>query len=180
MASATGLRRSDWLQYRRLRPCRSIVTGQLFLECGLRVGGVGMTKQRRIVLAAIAAACCFLVGEGRAADWPQLQNGPARLGYSPEKIDVPLKRAWVVGLSPERLFPQTQPVIAGGRVLLGTAMGNFHAFEATSGKKLWSFQAGGPILHTAGVEGGKVFFGCLDGSVYALDVERRQPGLEVR
>ena len=125
--------------------------------------------QRRIFLAAITAACCLLASEGLAADWPQLQNGPARWGYSPEKIDVPLKRAWVVGLSPERLLPQTQPVIAGGRVLLGTEMGNFHAFEATTGKKLWSFPAGGPILHTAGVEGGKVFFGCLDGSVYALD-----------
>ena len=29
---------------------------------------------------AIAAAFCLSVGAGRAADWPQLQNGPARLG----------------------------------------------------------------------------------------------------
>ncbi|MGA2617226.1 MAG: PQQ-binding-like beta-propeller repeat protein [Thermoguttaceae bacterium] len=128
-----------------------------------------MGRNRWILLAATTVAFCLSVGAGRAEDWPQLQNGPARLGYSPERIDVPLKRAWVVGLSPERLFPQTQPVVAGGRVLLGTEMGKFHAFEATTGKRLWSFQAGGPILHTAGVERGKVFFGCLDGSVYALD-----------
>jgi hypothetical protein len=108
--------------------------------------------------------------KSRAADWPQLQNGPARLGYSPEKIDLPMKKAWAVGMSPERLFPQTQPVVAGGRLFIGTAMGNFHAFEARSGQKLWSFKAGGPILHTAGVEGGRVFLGCLDGAVYALDV----------
>jgi len=43
------------------------------------------------------------------------------------------------------------------------------AFEAKTGKKLWAFKAGGPILHTAGVEGGRVFLGCLDGCVYALD-----------
>jgi outer membrane protein assembly factor BamB len=128
-----------------------------------------MRGRRPIVLAAMGAAWWVWAGAGLSADWPQLQNGPARWGYSPEKIDVPLKRAWVIGLSPERLFPQTQPVIAGGRVLLGTAMGNFHAFEATTGKRLWSFPAGGPILHTAGGEGGKVFFGCLDGSVYALN-----------
>lgn len=127
-----------------------------------------MTRQAQISLAALGTVCSLLVGAGRAADWPQLQNGPARGGYSAEQIDVPLKRAWVVGLSPERLFPQTQPVIADGRVLLGTEMGNFHAFEAATGKKLWSFAAGGPILHTAGAAAGRVFFGCLDGSVYAL------------
>jgi outer membrane protein assembly factor BamB len=104
-----------------------------------------------------------------AADWPQLQNGPARLGYSPETIDVPLKDTWAVAFSPERLHPQAQPVIAGGRVFIGTAMGTMHAFDATKGKRLWTFAAGGPILHTAGIEGGKVFFGSMDGCVYALN-----------
>ena len=120
----------------------------------------------RIWWAILAVALCRAVA---ASDWPQLQNGPQRLGYSPEKIDVPLQRAWAVGMSPERLHPQAQPVIADGRLFIGTAMGNFHAFEAKTGKKAWGFKAGGPILHTAGVEGGRVFFGCLDGCVYALD-----------
>lgn len=112
---------------------------------------------------------CLLIGEGaRASDWPQLQNGPQRLGYSSEKIDVPLKKTWAHGLSPERLHPQAQPIVAGGRLFIGTEMGNFHAYEAKTGRKLWSFRAGGPILHTAGVEDGKVFFGCLDGRVYAV------------
>ncbi|HRR83113.1 MAG TPA: PQQ-binding-like beta-propeller repeat protein [Planctomycetota bacterium] len=117
----------------------------------------------------LAAALCGAIG---AADWPQLQNGPQRLGYSPEKIEVPFRRAWAVGMSPERLHPQAQPVIADGRVFIGTAMANFHAFEAKTGKKLWTFKAGGPVLHTAGVEGGKVFFGCLGGCVYALDAAK--------
>jgi len=116
-----------------------------------------------------AVVLTLLGGAVLSADWPQLQNGPQRLGYSTEAIDVPLKRAWAVGMAPERLHPQAQPVIAGGKVFIGTAMGNLHAFEATTGKKLWTFKAGGPILHTAGVENGKVFFGCLDGNVYALD-----------
>jgi outer membrane protein assembly factor BamB len=109
------------------------------------------------------------------ADWPQLANGPARLGYSPEAIDAPLAKAWAVGFSPERLHPQAQPVVAGGQVFIGTEMGNLHAFEARTGKRLWKFAAGGPILHTAGVAGGKVFFGCLDGCVYALEAAAGQP-----
>jgi outer membrane protein assembly factor BamB len=139
-----------------------------------------MAIQRRMLRAAVAAACSLVVGAGLAADWLQLQNGPARWGYSPEKIDVPLKRAWVVGLSPERLFPQVQPVIAGGRVLLGTAMGNFHAFEATTGTKLWSFPGG----RTDPAHGGRRRREGLLRLPRRLrlrpEYKRRQPGLEVR
>ena len=116
----------------------------------------------------------FCWAEARAGDWAQLQNGPQRLGYSNEKIDVPLKNAWAVGLAPERVHPQAQPIIAGGKVLLGTEMGNFHAFDAKTGKKLWSQKIGGPVLHTAGAEDGAVFFGCMDGWVYALNLEDGQ------
>src|SRR5438105_3609373 len=86
----------------------------------------------------LTIAACSAAAFG--ADWPQLQNGPQRAGYSAEKIDVPLSRAWAVGMSPERLHPQAQSVIAAGRVFLGTAMGNFYAFDAKNGKKLWSFK----------------------------------------
>ncbi len=124
---------------------------------------------------AITAILLLQAIPAAADDWPQLQNGPRRLGFSPERIDTPLRNAWAVPFSPERLHPQAQPVAAGGRVFIGTEMGTFHAFEAATGKRLWKHEAGGPILHTAGVEGGKVFFGCMDGCVYALDaVEGRQ------
>jgi hypothetical protein len=114
-------------------------------------------------------ALAVLAGVAQADDWPQLQNGPQRQGYSPENIDGPFKEAWAVGFAPERLHPQAQPVIAGGRVFIGTAMGSFHAFDARTGKRVWVFQAGGPILHTAAAAEDRVFFGCMDGNVYALD-----------
>lgn len=130
------------------------------------------------VRAGMVAALVF-AGAALADDWPQLQNGPARLGYSAEKIDVPLTRAWAVGMAPERLHPQAQPIVVGGKVLIGTEMGTFHAFDAKTGKKLWTYKAGGAILHTAGAQagaaggagGGTVFFACLDGCVYALAVD---------
>jgi hypothetical protein len=120
--------------------------------------------------AGILAALAF-TAPALAADWPQLQNGPARLGYSAEKIDGPLTRAWAVGMAPERLHPQAQPIVAGGKVLIGTEMGNFHAFDARTGKKAWTYKVGGAVLHTAGAEGGTVFFACLDGCVYALALD---------
>ena len=128
-----------------------------------------MLRLMRLAMTVVSVAC--LLGPPAAgADWPQLQNGPQRLGYSPENIDVPLKNVWAYGFSPERVFPQAQPVVAGGRLFIGTAMGSFKAFDANNGSKLWWFPAGGPILHTAGVENDRAFFGCLDGCVYALDV----------
>jgi hypothetical protein len=110
-----------------------------------------------------------LPGESNGADWPQLQGGPQRLGYSPEKLDVPLKNTWAHGFAPERLHPQAQPVVAERRVLIGTAMGTFYCFDAKDGKVLWAQKLAGPVLHTAGVEAGRVFVGCMDGCVYAFN-----------
>lgn len=123
-------------------------------------------RSKHILSVLFAAVLLMPAG---AADWPQLQNGPARLGYSAEKIEMPVKNAWAVGFAPDRVHPQAQPVVAGGKLFLGTAGGSFYAFDAKKGGKVWAFKAGGPILHTAGVEGGRVFFGCLDGCVYALN-----------
>ncbi|MCY3020778.1 MAG: PQQ-binding-like beta-propeller repeat protein [Planctomycetota bacterium] len=110
-----------------------------------------------------------------ASDWPQLQNGPQRLGYAADKIDAPFKNAWARGFSPERLHPQAQPVVADGRLFIGTEMANFYALDAKTGKQLWQHTAGGPILHTAGIAGGKVFYGCLDGTVQALNAADGTP-----
>jgi hypothetical protein len=43
----------------------------------------------------LASAVCLIVtgANAAAADWPQLQNGPQRLGYSPEPVDTPLQNA---------------------------------------------------------------------------------------
>jgi len=118
----------------------------------------------------VALLTAVIASAAMGSDWPQLQNGPARLGYTPERIGPVLKNRWAVGFAPERLFPGTQPIVADGKVFIGTAMGTFHALNAESGKSAWKFKANGPILHTAGVADGKVFFGCMDGRVYALNV----------
>jgi hypothetical protein len=111
----------------------------------------------------------FLAGLARGADWPQLQNGPQRQGYSSESVSLPLSNTWAHGFREEHLFPQSQPIIAGGKVFIGTEHGTFYAYDSSNGDESWTYPAGGPILHTAGVEGTKVFFGCKDSCVYALN-----------
>ena len=124
----------------------------------------------------VAALTCAVA---QAADWPQLGGNPQHTGYSTEKLRPPFKIKWNVQFQPERLYPAMQPVIAGGRVFLGSESGTLYALDAANGRRLWRFpgDAGvrvGPILHSAGVEGGKVFFASMDGCVYGLDAESSQ------
>ena len=114
-----------------------------------------------------------------AADWPQLGSTPQHTGYSPESLQPPFRLKWNVQFQPERLYPALQAVVAGGRAYLGTESGNFYALDAADGKRLWKFPPGdtehvGPIVHTAGVEQGSVFFASMDGCAYALNAETGQ------
>ncbi|MBI5723482.1 MAG: PQQ-like beta-propeller repeat protein [Planctomycetes bacterium] len=107
-------------------------------------------------------------------EWPQLGNTPQRTNYSPVKFDPPQgKVKWSTCLADlsidNRIQPTVQAIISDGSVYVGTKNGRLFALNSKNGKILWQYQAGGPILHTAGVSKGKVFFGCMDGRVYAVD-----------
>ena len=106
-------------------------------------------------------------------EWPQLQNTPQRTGYSPITIKPPFKLVWQVLLSEldvgNNMQRTVQPIVAEGKVFVGCKNGRFFALDARTGEVKWTFDAGGPITHTAGYAGGEVFFAAFDGCVYALD-----------
>jgi len=43
-----------------------------------------------------------------------------------------------------------------------------HAINANTGAAIWIARPGGPIGHTAAVDNSRVYYGSLDGKVYAL------------
>jgi hypothetical protein len=53
-------------------------------------------------------------------------------------------------------------------VFVGCKNGRLFALDARTGGVEWTFDAGGPICHTAGYAGGKVFVSAMDGCIYAL------------
>ena len=61
-----------------------------------------------------------------------------------------------------------QPVAADGRLFLGSQDGKLRAIDAASGKDLWAFQTGGPIMNSAAVAEGKVYFGSHDRNIYCV------------
>ena len=98
-------------------------------------------------------------------DWPTYRHNAARSGATPSSLPERLQEAWQIELK-GRL---SQPVAADGRVFV--AAGDRHmvyAVDAASGKRLWSFTAGGRIDSPPTCSDGSVLFGSADGHVYSV------------
>lgn len=123
---------------------------------------------------AVAAVGVALAAEPLSTDWPQLGRNPQHTGYSPENLTPPFVKKWTLDFPPDKLYATVTPVVVEDRVFIGTKRGHFYALDAADGHRLWKFPAAddahvGPIVGTAGVEGGKVFLASMDGCIYALD-----------
>ena len=87
------------------------------------------------VLLAFAA----LVGAAASgADWPQRQGNPQHTGYTTDSPRPPYKLAWkhYFPEDDQKVHPQVQPVIRGGRVFVGTKQGRLYCLDAAEGKVL--------------------------------------------
>ncbi|MCY3019103.1 MAG: PQQ-binding-like beta-propeller repeat protein [Planctomycetota bacterium] len=100
-----------------------------------------------------------------AQEWPMYRHDPARSGASSASVPEGLKQSWDVKLG-GRL---SQAVIAGGRACVAAVdTHTLHAFDAGSGKALWTYVAGGRIDSAPTIDRGMVLFGSADGWVYCL------------
>jgi len=99
-------------------------------------------------------------------DWPTYRHDPARSGQASSLVSaVALQPIWTTTLGRNL----TAPVVCGGRVFVAeTDAHTLHALDATSGKRLWRFIAGGRIDSPPTIYRGRVLFGCADGWVYCL------------
>lgn len=104
-----------------------------------------------------------------ANDWPQLQYGPKRTGHNPQALTGPFSEKWTRDLG-VAMADRLQPVIAGGKVIVGDVEGTVYALNETNGSPAWTFETGGAILYSAAIDQGKVFVGSHDGNLYALNL----------
>ena len=63
----------------------------------------------------------------------------------------------------------SSPVVAGGKVFVGSSDNKLYALNESEGEILWTFETGGAINSTPLVAAGKVLFLSYDGFFYALD-----------
>jgi hypothetical protein len=129
-----------------------------------------MSLHRLVLLSVV-----LLAWRAAAEDWPMLGHDVARSGGTSTEVRPPFSRQWYRLFPDEGLQSGVQPVIAGGRVFLGTLGGVLHALDADTGQDVWTFKAAGPLLHAAAVAEGKVFFGCADGRIHAVNATNGQP-----
>jgi len=104
-------------------------------------------------------------------DWPQYQHDAARSGYSSDNIAPPTTVVWRWHPANNKLSisGRVQPVIQNQVLCIGFYNGTMYGLNSQTGAELWSYQSGGAITHSAGMDSGKVYFGATDGKVYCLN-----------
>ncbi|MBP7867631.1 MAG: PQQ-binding-like beta-propeller repeat protein [Acidobacteria bacterium] len=63
----------------------------------------------------------------------------------------------------------TPPAVVGDRVFLGTAKGEIQVLERSSGKTLWTWDAGQPVRFQPAVVKGRIYAGTAGGRLVCLD-----------
>ena len=122
--------------------------------------------RRRAVFLALAAG---LAGaEAIGGDWPQLQCDAAHTGYTADRPSAPYRLLWTRDLG-EPMATASQPVVADGRLYVGTSHGHVYALDRGSGKTVWVYETGGPVLGSCAYAGGVVYAGSMDHCCHAID-----------
>jgi outer membrane protein assembly factor BamB len=70
----------------------------------------------------------------------------------------------------------TSPAVDDGKVYYGTSdTGLFHALDAATGARLFSFDAKFPVFSSPAIAGGALYVGSFDGKLHAVDLRTLKP-----
>jgi outer membrane protein assembly factor BamB len=98
-------------------------------------------------------------------DWPTYRHDGARSGSTAAEVPAAVGVAWETEVG-ARL---SSPTVAGGKVFVADVDAHtVHALDAASGKRLWSFTAGGRVDSPPTIHQGLALFGSADGWVYCV------------
>jgi outer membrane protein assembly factor BamB/SAM-dependent methyltransferase len=100
-----------------------------------------------------------------ADSWPTYRQNPRRGSVAATSLPLALRQTWSAKLSGSL----TQPVVAGGRVVLADReAGIVYALEPEGGRVLWKHFAAGRVDSPPTLHEGKALFGSGDGRVTCL------------
>jgi len=104
-------------------------------------------------------------------EWPTLHKDLQRSGYTSETLKGPFERKWFRDFHDEMIASRVEAIVAGGKCYVGTFAGRLHALNVADGTTAWTFQAAGPIGHSAAYADGRVYFGAEDAKLSCLEAE---------
>jgi outer membrane protein assembly factor BamB len=134
-----------------------------------------------VALAAMVwASACAAAGD---SDWPMWRYDAGHTAASPHELPPTLRPVWSRQYAPrvpvwddplnQDLMPYDtllEPVVAGGRMFVAfNDQDKVAAFDARSGRELWTFYADGPVRFSPVAWGANVYFTSDDGCLYCVD-----------
>jgi len=106
-----------------------------------------------------------------SGDWPTFRHDTTRSGATSSAVRPDAAPLWRTDIGGKL----SAPVIADGKLFVASIDAHtVHALDATSGKKVWSFTAGGRVDSPPTIHRGRVLFGSRDGWVYCLQASDGQ------
>ena len=105
-----------------------------------------------------------------ALDWPAYRGGNQRAAASTAAVPDLTRMAWTTPPAEEGAL-QTQTTAAAGLLFAADDRGWARCFEAATGRAVWTFPTGGPVLASPTVWGGRAYVGSGDGYVYCLEAK---------
>jgi hypothetical protein len=141
-----------------------------------------MPSPRIISLVLLWLAALVRSAPVRADDWPQTNHDAIHSGRTLDEPAAPFRVEWVRQFPREVMTTRIEPVVASGRVFVGTYSGRMHAVDGKDGHEVWTRQLDGPILHSAAVGEGVCVVSTAAGTVFGLKTDdgaigwRAQPG----
>ncbi|MBI1313578.1 PQQ-binding-like beta-propeller repeat protein [bacterium] len=115
-----------------------------------------------------------------ADDWPMWRHDAGRTAATSEALPESLELKWVRTLPPmtpafhsERLQFDAgyEPVVSDGRLLLASSRtDSVTAYDAATGRELWTFRTNGPVRCAPAIWNGSVCFGSDDGCLYCAEL----------
>ncbi len=132
-------------------------------------------ERRLIVFIALLTEMAFFMSYCRPAlaadgeDWPMFMKDAGHSSFTKENIAPPLKIKWKFKTGGPIY---SSPVVANGKVFVGSNDGSLYAVDVKTGKGLWSFKTDAAVVSAPVVYEGRVYIGSKDGYLYALDPEK--------
>jgi outer membrane protein assembly factor BamB len=132
-----------------------------------------------ITFGGMTASAAGMSGSTGSVRWAMLGYGPGRNGNNPHESTInlgnvaSLRTHWATAFSTNTsFFPgiAQSPIIADGRVFIGTNRGREQAYSFSTGHRSWSVTVGGRPEPTPGaVSNGKLYVGDHRGDIFAIN-----------
>src|SRR5512143_222703 len=106
------------------------------------------------LLPGILVLSLLISSTAHADDWPQVNHDAARTGRTADEPKPPSRVEWVRQFPGEVVATRVEPIVAGGRVFVGTYSGRLYALDAATGREIWTARLDGPVLHSVAVSQG--------------------------